>query len=75
LIFDKEKEKILDAGRFVYWWCGTCRASPIYTARFWHKVLFDLGIVSTDEPYQRLFNQGMILAFAYESESGSKVSW
>jgi leucyl-tRNA synthetase len=42
-------------------------------SRFWHKVLFDLGIVSTEEPYQRLFNQGMILAFAYESESGSKV--
>ena len=43
-------------------------------SRFWHKVLYDLGIVSTDEPYQRLFNQGMILAFAYETDSGSKVS-
>jgi leucyl-tRNA synthetase len=43
-------------------------------SRFWHKVLFDLGIVSTDEPYKRLFNQGMILAFAYETESGAKVS-
>jgi leucyl-tRNA synthetase len=42
-------------------------------SRFWHKVLFDLGIVSTDEPYQRLFNQGMILAFAYETDSGMKV--
>lgn len=42
-------------------------------SRFWHKVLFDLGIVSTDEPYQKLFNQGMILAFAYETKSGSKV--
>ena len=42
-------------------------------SRFWHKVLFDLGIVSTDEPYQRLYNQGMILAFAYETASGSKV--
>ena len=30
-------------------------------ARFWHKVLFDLGIVETKEPFQRLFNQGMIL--------------
>ncbi len=30
-------------------------------ARFWHKVLFDLGVVSTAEPFQRLFNQGMIL--------------
>jgi leucyl-tRNA synthetase len=43
-------------------------------SRFWHKVLFDLGIVSTDEPYQKLYNQGMILAFAYETASGSKVT-
>lgn len=43
-------------------------------SRFWHKVLFDLGIVSTDEPYQKLFNQGMILAFAYETETGAKVA-
>ena len=42
-------------------------------SRFWHKVLFDLGIVSTDEPFQKLYNQGMILAFAYETNSGSKV--
>jgi leucyl-tRNA synthetase len=42
-------------------------------SRFWHKVLFDLGIVSTDEPYQKLFNQGMILAFAYETTTGAKV--
>lgn len=42
-------------------------------SRFWHKVLFDLGIVSTDEPYKKLYNQGMILAFAYETASGSKV--
>ena len=43
-------------------------------SRFWHKVLYDLGIVSTDEPYSRLFNQGMILAFAYETDTGAKVS-
>ena len=30
-------------------------------ARFWHKVLFDLGHVSTPEPFQRLVNQGLIL--------------
>ncbi|MEX0928229.1 MAG: leucine--tRNA ligase, partial [Balneolales bacterium] len=30
-------------------------------ARFWHKVLFDLGVVSTNEPFRRLINQGMIL--------------
>jgi leucyl-tRNA synthetase len=35
-------------------------------ARFWHKVLFDLGHVSSKEPYARLFNQGYILAAAYK---------
>ena len=43
-------------------------------SRFWHKVLFDLGIVHTDEPYQKLFNQGMILAFAYETQAGAKIT-
>jgi len=39
-------------------------------ARFWHKVLFDCGVVTTKEPFQRLFNQGMLTAFAYEDETG-----
>jgi leucyl-tRNA synthetase len=38
-------------------------------ARFWHKVLFDLGLVSTSEPFQKLRNQGMILG-----ENGEKMS-
>ena len=37
-------------------------------ARFWHKVLFDLGHVSSKEPYYRLFNQGYILAEAFKDE-------
>ena len=37
-------------------------------ARFWHKVLFDLGHVSTPEPFGRLFNQGYILADAFQDE-------
>ncbi len=37
-------------------------------ARFWHKVLFDLGYVSSHEPYTRLFNQGYVLADAYLDE-------
>ncbi len=41
-------------------------------ARFWHKVLFDLGIVETKEPFQRLFNQGMILGENNEKMSKSK---
>ncbi len=34
-------------------------------ARFWHKVLFDVGVVSTKEPFQRVVNQGMILGTSY----------
>ncbi len=43
-------------------------------SRFWHKVLFDLGEVSTPEPFQRLFNQGMIGAAAYLDERGLHVA-
>ncbi len=39
-------------------------------ARFWHKVLFDAGYVHTKEPFQKLFNQGMILAYSYRSRTG-----
>ncbi len=42
-------------------------------ARFWHKVLFDAGLVSTPEPFQRLFNQGMILGYAYKDAAGNYV--
>ena len=34
-------------------------------ARFWHKVLYDLGLVHTKEPFQKLVNQGMILGYSY----------
>lgn len=39
-------------------------------ARFWHKVLFDVGMVSTKEPFQKLFNQGMILAKSFRDARG-----
>ncbi len=39
-------------------------------ARFWHKVLYDLGHVSTREPFRKLFNQGMIQGFAYRDRRG-----
>jgi leucyl-tRNA synthetase len=42
-------------------------------ARFWHKVLYDLGYVSTREPFQRLVNQGYILADAYLDARGMYV--
>src|SRR5690606_8458846 len=41
-------------------------------ARFWHKVLYDLGVVPTKEPFQKLVNQGMILGENYEKMSKSK---
>ncbi|WP_413247693.1 leucine--tRNA ligase [Rhodococcus sp. Z13] len=42
-------------------------------ARFWHKVLFDLGYVTSSEPYRRLFNQGYIQAYAYTDARGVYV--
>ena len=42
-------------------------------ARFWHKVLFDLGHVSSFEPFRRLFNQGYIQAYAYTDARGLYV--
>jgi leucyl-tRNA synthetase len=73
VIFDPEKER--------YWmpvdlYIGGAEHAVLHLlyARFWHKVLFDLGVVSTDEPFTKLFNQGMILAFAYETATGAKVA-
>jgi leucyl-tRNA synthetase len=43
-------------------------------ARFWHKVLYDAGIVPTKEPFQKLTNVGMILAYAYERADGGLVA-
>ena len=50
-------------------------------ARFWHKVLFDAGVVSTDEPFQKLVNQGMILgaveytAYRYVGDEGEPFGY
>ncbi len=43
-------------------------------ARFWHKVLYDCGVVSTKEPFHRLINQGMITSFAFQRKSKSLVA-
>jgi leucyl-tRNA synthetase len=43
-------------------------------ARFWHKVLYDLGHVSSFEPFRRLYNQGYIQAYAYTDERGVYVN-
>ncbi len=43
-------------------------------SRFWHKVLYDIGAVSTKEPFQRLINQGMITSFAFQRKNKSLVA-
>ena len=42
-------------------------------ARFWHKVLYDCGLVSTKEPFQRLINQGLITSFAFQRKNKTLV--
>jgi len=69
LPFSPEKEK--------YWmpvdlYVGGAEHAVLHLlySRFWHKVLYDCGLVSTKEPFQKLFNQGMILAPSYRGASG-----
>jgi leucyl-tRNA synthetase len=42
-------------------------------SRFWHKVLFDLGYVSSEEPFRKLFNQGYIQAYFFRDSRGQSV--
>ncbi|MDR1860487.1 MAG: leucine--tRNA ligase [Bacteroidales bacterium] len=77
----KNNERIFDSAAEKYWmpvdlYIGGAEHAVLHLlySRFWHKVLYDLGIVSTPEPFQKLFNQGMILAFAYETLTGAKVT-
>ncbi|MDR1606056.1 MAG: leucine--tRNA ligase [Streptococcaceae bacterium] len=43
-------------------------------ARFWHKFLYDIGLVPTTEPFQKLYNQGMILGTSYRDQRGALVA-
>ncbi|WP_405430616.1 leucine--tRNA ligase [Micromonospora sp. NBC_00617] len=81
--------RFVDAENERYWMgpraAGDCGGTDLYVggaehavlhllyARFWHKVLFDLGHVSSFEPFRKLFNQGMIQAYAYTDSRGSYV--
>ncbi len=76
-LVDPEKEK--------YWmpvdlYVGGAEHSVLHLlyARFWHKVLYDIGVVSTKEPFQKLVHQGIILGETeytlYRDENGSPVS-
>ncbi|OGV55946.1 MAG: leucine--tRNA ligase [Lentisphaerae bacterium GWF2_44_16] len=70
--FDLKKEK--------YWmpvdlYVGGAEHAVLHLlyARFWHKVLYDIGVVSTKEPFKKLVNQGMILGQSYKDERGALV--
>ena len=41
--------------------------------RFWHKFLYDIGVVPTNEPFQKLYNQGMILGQSFRDSRGALV--
>ena len=64
---DRDLEQYWMAGKGVDLYVGGAEHAVLHLlyARFWHKVLFDLGRVSGDEPFGRLVNQGYIQAYAY----------
>ncbi|WP_132746643.1 leucine--tRNA ligase [Scopulibacillus darangshiensis] len=75
----KNKERLADPELLAKWlpvdiYIGGQEHAVLHLlyARFWHKVLYDLGIVHTKEPFQHLFNQGMILGENNEKMSKSK---
>ncbi|TAN38620.1 MAG: leucine--tRNA ligase [Verrucomicrobia bacterium] len=81
----KNQQRLVDPAKEKYWmpvdlYVGGAEHAVLHLlyARFWHKVLYDAGVVSTKEPFQRLVNQGMILGeveyTAFYNESGEPVS-
>jgi len=72
----KNETQLADLDKIKYWmpvnlYVGGAEHAVLHLlyARFWHKVLYDIGVVNTKEPFQRLVNQGMILG-----EGGVKMS-
>ena len=81
----KNKERFIDPAKEKYWmpvdlYVGGVEHAVLHLlySRFWHKVLFDLGHVSTPEPFRRLVNQGLILGeteyHAFQDAAGNFVS-
>ncbi len=75
----ENSSKLIDAEKERYWmnvdlYIGGAEHAVLHLlyARFWHKVLFDIGLVSTREPFKKLFNQGMILGEDNEKMSKSR---
>ncbi|NTW11115.1 MAG: leucine--tRNA ligase, partial [Chlorobiaceae bacterium] len=75
----RNPEKLIDPDKERYWmnvdlYIGGAEHAVLHLlySRFWHKVLYDLGVVSTKEPFRKLFNQGMILGEDNEKMSKSR---
>jgi len=76
----KNTEALADKAKIEYWmpvdlYVGGAEHAVLHLlyARFWHKVLYDLGIVNTKEPFLRLVNQGMITSFAFQKKDGGLI--
>ncbi|PTQ52388.1 MAG: Leucyl-tRNA synthetase [Hydrogenibacillus schlegelii] len=72
-------ERLADPEKLAYWlpvdlYVGGAEHAVLHLlyARFWHKFLYDLGVVPTKEPFQKLFNQGIILGENHEKMSKSR---
>jgi len=74
-LIDPEKERYWMSPGGVDLYLGGVEHAVLHLlyARFWHKLLHDLGYLSTKEPFGRLFNQGYIQAYAYTDERGVYV--
>ncbi|MFV8827663.1 leucine--tRNA ligase [Alkalihalobacterium sp. APHAB7] len=75
----KNNEQLADPEKVNHWlpvdiYIGGAEHAVLHLlyARFWHKVLYDIGVVPTKEPFQKLYNQGMILGENNEKMSKSK---
>ena len=73
----KNDKAFVDMAKEEYWmpvdlYIGGAEHAVLHLlyARFWHHVLYDLGLVSTKEPFHKLVNQGMITSFAYKKANG-----
>jgi leucyl-tRNA synthetase len=78
----RNRQRAWDPERERYWmpvdlYVGGAEHAVLHLlySRFWHKVLFDRGYVSTMEPFQRLVNQGMILSITYRTAAGRIVPY
>ena len=77
----KNSDKLVDEKIEKYWWqvdsyVGWAEHAVLHLlyARFWHKFLYDIWVVSTDEPFYRLRNQGLVLAHAYQKKNWGLIA-